>query len=132
MDITSWWPGGATRTDLLDVTIRCPHAERYRAASTSPGTAAAAGPTEKLARYGSAVEAISFESYGRLAAASTDALGRLAADARHAAGAEPRPARLEPRWRLAAERALAWATADVLLLAVARPRQDEGGGGGDY
>ena len=71
---------------------------------------------DKLTRYGPTVGALAWESYGRMAPESVELLALLAAAAAHCASPEARPPRLGPAWRLACERALAWATADVVLL----------------
>ena len=57
MDIVAWWPGSC-RSHLLDVTVRCPHAESYVNADRRVGVAAAGGEREKVKRYGQAVHCI--------------------------------------------------------------------------
>ena len=51
----------------IDVSVRCPHAVRYNESASKPGVATVAGEAEKTKRYGMAVRALVFETYGRLA-----------------------------------------------------------------
>ena len=115
MDVVAWWPGSC-QSRLINVTVRCPHADRYHRTAERAGVPADAGEREKRRRYGAAVAAIALESYGRMGVASQAALESLAAEAAvHGQGSS---LRLLPAWRLAIERAVLWAQADVILLAL--------------
>ena len=48
----------------IDVSVRCPHAERYNKSASKPGVARVAGEAEKTKRYGMAVRVLVFETYG--------------------------------------------------------------------
>ena len=65
---------GGFLTVPLDVTIRCPHADRYLQSDTTPGIASQDAELEKIERYGSTVSPIALESYGRMGIASQQAL----------------------------------------------------------
>ena len=99
---------------LIDVTIRSPHASRYKSSATVAGVAAAAGAKEKKDRYGDTVLPLPFESYGRLGEVGHETLETLAIAASACTG----PARFPHGWRAACERALLYAIADVGLLAL--------------
>ena len=62
LDVVSWFPRVLQQL-WIDVSVRCPHAERY---NESAGVAAAAGDAEKTKCFGTAVRALVFETYGRL------------------------------------------------------------------
>ena len=116
MDLCVNFPGTAERL-LIDVTIRAPHAARYKEAHRAVGTAAAAGAKEKLELYGETVLPLPFETYGRLGNAGVDTLAKLALAA-NTRGAWTHQPRLLMAWRSACERALHYATADVAILAL--------------
>ena len=61
----------------MDVSVRCPHAERYNESASKPGAATVAGEAEKTKRYGMAVRALVFETYGRLGGEGTKLLRDL-------------------------------------------------------
>ena len=65
LDVVSWFPG-VLKQLWIDVSVRCPHAERYNESASKTGDAAAAGETEKTKRYSMAVRSLVFETYGRL------------------------------------------------------------------
>ena len=73
LDVVSWFPGVLQQL-WIDVSVRCPHAERY---NESAGVAAAAGKAEKTKRYVMAVRALVFETYGRLGIEGTKLLRDL-------------------------------------------------------
>ena len=50
----------------IDVSMRCPHAERYNESASKPWVSAVAGEAGKTKRYVTAVRALVFETYGRL------------------------------------------------------------------
>ena len=64
LDVVSWFPGVLQQL-WIDVSVRCPHAERYNESASKPGVAAVAGEAEKTTRYGTAVRPLVFETYGR-------------------------------------------------------------------
>ncbi len=115
LDLYVLFPGSTTPY-YIDVTIRCPHAGRYLASSSTPGHAAAPGASQKAARYGPQVITIAIETYGRFAADSVGNLEFLAA----AAGDQLRDRwaapRLLPDWKESISRATIFATADIDLL----------------
>ena len=80
MDIVAWWPGSCN-SQLIDVTVRCPHAARYLSTAVKAGVPAEGGERENRKRYGTAVAAIALESYGRMGVASQATLETLAAEA---------------------------------------------------
>ena len=65
MDVVSWFPVVLQQL-WIDVSVRCPHSERYDESAWKPGVAAVAGETEKTKRYGAAVRSLAFQTYGRL------------------------------------------------------------------
>ena len=42
LDVVSWFPGVLQQL-WMDVSVRCPHAERYNESASKPGVAAVAG-----------------------------------------------------------------------------------------
>ena len=46
LDVVSWFPG-VLQQYWIDVSVRCPHAERYRDSASKPGAAACAGETKR-------------------------------------------------------------------------------------
>jgi len=74
---------GCVRTELVDVTVRCPHSIRLdhgtSTAATLPSAAARDGELGKLLRYGPQVMPLAFETYGRLGRQSADRLKQLVA-----------------------------------------------------
>ena len=103
-----WWPSG-----------RSPYGARHTQAEGASGAEARTGVRDKRTRYGKEVMPLSFETLGRRGVESQRTLEVLAQSsrefARHAVG---QGRRLVGAWRLELERALLWAEADVLLLAV--------------
>ena len=76
LDVVSWFPGVLQQL-WVDVSVRCPHAERYNESASKPGVAAVAGEAEKTKRYGMAVGALVFETYGGLGSEGTKLLRDL-------------------------------------------------------
>ena len=117
MDLYVTFPG-SVQPIYIDVSIRCPHAQRYTHAASIPGVAASAAAVSKRERYGSAVLPVAVESYGRIGSETLHSLDLLATHA----GCSLRDAwaapRLLPRWRAALERIVQYASADVDLLAL--------------
>ena len=70
LDVVSWFPGVLQQL-WIDVSVRCPHAERYNESASKPRVAAVAGEMEKTKRYGTAVRSLIFETYGRLGGEGT-------------------------------------------------------------
>ena len=54
LDVVSWFPGVLQQL-WIDVSVRCPHAERHNESASKPWVAAVAGEAEKTKRYGTAV-----------------------------------------------------------------------------
>ena len=81
LDVVMSLPGGLAQ-QFYDVSVRCPHSVRnaqgVHTAATSASTAARDGEMEKLTRYGSEVQALSFETYGRLGHVSQHNLRSMA------------------------------------------------------
>ena len=76
----SWFPG-VLQELWIDVSVRCPHAERYNESASKPGVAAVAGEAEKRKRYGTAVRSFVLETYGRLGGEGTKLLRDMVATA---------------------------------------------------
>ena len=56
LDVVSWFPGVLQQL-WIDVSVRCPHTERYNESASKPGVPAVAGEAEETKRYGTAVRA---------------------------------------------------------------------------
>ena len=127
MVVVAVWPG-LPQAFRVDVTLRSPLAERYRAASLRPGAVQAAAAKDKRDRYGDGVLCLPLGVFGRFGAAADYTLQVLAGAAAAARGDPGAAHRLSPRWRQALERAALWVEADVALLCfgrvaeLARPR----------
>ena len=114
LDVVSWFPGVLQQL-RIDVSVRCPHAERYNESASKPGAAPVAGDAEKTKRYGTAVRALVFETYGRLGGEGTKLLSDLVTTA--AANGQYSPHAVG-RWRTQLERVLLTAQTDTYLRAV--------------
>ena len=79
LDVVYHLPG-TTVTRNIDITVRCPFATRYVNTDSKVAVAALSGENEKVARYGSEVSPISFETFGRLGPQSMVNLQNVAAD----------------------------------------------------
>ena len=131
MDLVVAFPGSLAQV-WVDVSIRCPHAERYTRADRAAGAAADRAAEEKRERYGPLVMPLVFESYGRLGSAGRRTLEVLALHAAVCVRDQWAVQRLVPRWHAALERAVTFATAEIALLALgARVQSIFGGPGGD-
>ncbi len=117
LDIVATWPG-QVRPAWIDVTVRCPHAERYPVAHSRPGHAAAVAEQSKLERYGPGVFPVAFETYGRIGDRSRESLQVLALLAGAYVGDQWALLRLVPQWTAQLQRAVLFAVADVDLLAL--------------
>ena len=115
LDVTAWWPGTCIWY-LIDVTVRYPGASRYCKSADEAGQAARIAEGEKHTRYGESVLPLAFEPLGRLGAEGQAALEKLAAMASCAPLVHTRRG-LVAKWRQRLERALLFATADVVMLA---------------
>ena len=73
LDVVSWFPGVLQQL-WTDVSVRCPHAERYNESASEPGVAAVAGEAERTKRCGMAVRPLVFEPYARLGREGTKLL----------------------------------------------------------
>ena len=70
---------GCFSTVPVDVTIRCPHAQRTATrASATPSVAAGQGEEDKHNRYGSSVLPLALETYGRMGRTSLQSVHQLA------------------------------------------------------
>ena len=114
LDVVSWFPGVLQQL-WMDVSVRCPHAERCSESASKPGVAAVAGEAEKTKRYGTAVRSLVFETFGRLGGEGTKLLRDLVATA--AANGQCSPHAVG-RWRTQLERVLLTAQADTYLRAL--------------
>ena len=106
---------GVLQQIWIDVSVRCPHAERYNESASKPGVAAAAGEAEKTKRCGTAVRSLVFETCGRLGSEGTMLLSNLVTTA--AANGQCSPHAVG-RWRTQLERVLLSAQADTYLRAL--------------
>ena len=95
LDVVSWFPGVLQQL-WIDVSVRCPQAEPYNESASKLGVAAVAGEAEKTKRYGMAVRALVFETYGRLGGVGTKLLRDLVTTA--AANGQCSPDDGEPSW----------------------------------
>jgi len=102
----------------IDVSIRCPLAARYTCAYKQAGHAADKAAEEKFERYGPHVLPLAFESFGRLGTAGRRTLEVQALHAAACARDQWAVSRLLPRWQASLERAVIYATADVVLLSL--------------
>ena len=114
LDVVSWFPGVLQHL-WTDVSVRCPHAERYNESASKPGAATVAGEAEKTKRCGMAVRALVFETCGRLGGESTKLLRDLVATA--AANGQCSPHAVG-RWRTQLQRVMLTAEADTYLRAL--------------
>ena len=62
LDVVSCFPG-VLQQHWIDVSVRCPHGERYNESASKPGVTAVAGEMEKTKRYGAVVRSLVFETY---------------------------------------------------------------------
>ena len=107
LDVVSWFPG----TSACDTRT----AERYNESASKPGVAAVAVEAEKTKRYGMAVRALVFETFGRLDGGGTKLLRDLVTTV--AANGQCSPHAFG-RWRTQLERVLLTAQADAYLRAL--------------
>ena len=115
LDLVVLFPG-VVEAVLLDITVQCPHAKGRERASYTPGLAAKAGESAKLARYGQSIRPVALESHGRLGDSSVATLGDLASWAVAVSpGQGLRESQLVRRWRLALETILIYEKADILV-----------------
>ena len=120
LDVIVITPGCSSMTPI-DVTIRCPHAQRVAThASRTPSAAAEAGEKDKHSRYGSSVLPIALETYGRMGRKSMQSVGHLAnqtvaasVSSRFHCGSD-----FIASMRCELERALLWNIADITLLSL--------------
>ena len=80
-DVRITWPG-SLRVFRVDVTVRSPHAARYRAAHGRAGAAADLATAEKLQRYRPTGDVLPHEAYGRVGGAGLRLLTGLCEEAR--------------------------------------------------
>ena len=119
LDVVTSHPGGLNKS-YVDISIRAPHAQRYKHTDRSPGVAAKGGESDKLSRYGADVLPLCFEPYGRLGPESITALRSLSLagttwfNNAHCTSAR----RLYSMWRAELERCLLFEIADIVLLSM--------------
>ena len=114
LDVVSWFLGVLQQL-WIDVSVRCPYAERHNESASKLGVAAVAGETEKTKRYGTAVRSLVFETHGRLSGEGTKLLRDLETTA--AANGQCSPHAVG-RWRTQLVRVLLTAQADTYLRAL--------------
>ena len=114
LEVVFWFPGVLQQL-WIDVSVRCPHAERYNESASKPGVAAVAGEAEKTTRYGTAVRPLVFETFGRLGSEGTKLLRDLVATAGANGQCSPHAV---GRWRTQLDRVLLTAQADTYLRAL--------------
>lgn len=117
LDVVYHAPGEGFQR-MIDVTIRCPHAQRYEHVNCIAGVATYAGEKDKKSRYDSSVLAISFEIYGRLGSLSISNLRMIALDLALLANYKRSPAWYYDRLRFSLERALVHEISDMVILAL--------------
>ena len=117
LDLVVIFPG-SVQLLCIDVSIRCPHAQRYGQAAASPGEAADAAIADKRSRYGSDVFTVVVELYGRLAGDARRALDHIATHAAACLRDHSVAPRLVLRWRACLERAVNFSAAGIDLLAL--------------
>ena len=117
LDVVYHAPGGGFQR-FIDVTIRCPHAQRYENVNLVPGVPAHAGEKDKKSRYDSSVLAVSFETFGRLGYLSVSNLRSIALDLALLSHYKHAPAWYYDRLRFLLERALVFEISDLVLLAL--------------
>ena len=102
LDVVSWFPSVLQQL-WIDVSVWCPHQERYNESVSKPGVATVAGEAEKTKRFGMAVRPLVFETCGRLGGEGTKLLRDLVTTA-------PLKGQCSPdavgRWRTQLERVL--------------------------
>ena len=113
LDVVSWFPGVLQQL-WIDVSARCPHAERYNESASKPGVAAVAGEAEKTKRCGTP-RSLVFETYGRLGGEGTKLPRDLVTMAAANGQCSPHAVGL---WRTQLERVLLTAQADTYLRAL--------------
>ena len=114
LEVVPWFPA-VPQPLWIDVSVRCPHAERYNESASKPGTAAIVGETEKTKRYGMAVRPLVFETGGRLGGEGTKLLRDLVATEATNGQCSPHAV---GRWRNQQERIMLTAQADTFLRAL--------------
>ena len=117
LDIWVQFPGHPAPV-YLDVTIRCPQAQRYTTAYKMPGAAASFAVKQKEIRYGPKVLTISLETYGRVASETGANLESLACTAGSGIKDRATAPQLVSAWKQEITRAVVYAIADVDLLAL--------------
>ena len=117
LDLWVQFPGHTTPV-YLDVTIRCPQAQRYTTAWKMPGAAAAYAVKQKETRYGPRVLAIALETYGRVAAVTVANLESLACTAGSGIRDRASAPQAVSAWKQAITRAVVYSMADIDLLAL--------------
>jgi len=114
-------PPGCPSSTPVDVTIRCPHAQRTnKRASVVPSIAADEGESDKFNRYGRSVLPLALETYGRMGHKSLHTVTFLANHvvAATVASRFHRGSDFIAALRLDLERSLLWSIADVTLLSI--------------
>ncbi len=113
-------PPGCLSYLPIDVTIRCPHSDRYSGSANKVAVAAADGEGEKLSRYGPTVMPISLETYGRMGPSSIAGVRQLAGVLSTSAGFVNfrTGSDLLAALRGEIERTLLWNIADITLLSL--------------
>ena len=77
LDVVSWFPG-VLQQPWIDVSVRCPHEERYNESASKPGAwLQLLGKRERTKRCGMAVRALVFETCGRVGNEGTKLLRDL-------------------------------------------------------
>ena len=116
MDAVVSFPGELSQR-WVDVSVRCPHADRYGGpgGTTTAGKAASTAEQEKHKRYGGAVLPLVMESFGRMGCEGVATLRALVASGAAAGRSSPFA---YARWRVQLERATLQAEADTHLRAL--------------
>ena len=112
---------GCFGTVPVDVTIRCPHAQRTTTrASETPSVAAGEGDKDKHTRYGSSVLPLALETYGRMGRKSMQSVNQLANQTVAASIGSKfhRGSDFIAMLRCDLEQRLLWTMADITLLSL--------------
>ena len=117
LDVVYHTPGAVVQR-MIDVTVRCPHAQRYGNASGVVTVAAGAGEKDKQDRYGDQVMALAFKSYGRLGFKGVENLWTIAGDSALLSNGRRSFSWYYNHLRFLLERSLAYEIADNVLLSL--------------
>ena len=114
LDVVFWFPGVLQQL-WTDVSVRCPHAERYNESASKPGRLQLLEKRRKRKLYGMNVRVLVFETCGRLGSEGTKLLRDLVSTAPANGQCSPHAV---GRWRTQLERVMLSAQGDTYLRAL--------------